>query len=172
MDYGFRELYHYSSFDDIESTFDCLMPVVAYTYPYPEPYNYTETFLGDSDFQNVTKPVDVICRCDENTLCGCDYNGSPAFIKAFGDMHVREEYRSSYIYNTTRICYFPIDGTPTLLINGTLDPGSTKADSSLPELAQHTEMSVCPSLAVSLRLDYAMCLYMVALSCGMAGLMA
>ncbi|PGH13015.1 hypothetical protein AJ80_06499 [Polytolypa hystricis UAMH7299] len=144
----------YGAFDEFESTWECLMPEESYAYKYPVQWDYLETIRpsreSSEDF-NQTTPVDVICCCDKGRLCGCDYNGDSKFLQKLGSMHItRPIYSDSVIKNTTRICYFPIKGQPTLLINGTLTNGSTKGNDSIPEPPLQTKMSVCPSLGISL----------------------
>ena len=66
---------------------------------------------------NETKPV--TCLCDAYSECGCDDNGNTTFLDALiGD--------GSYAaLNKTLIDVADINGTSTIILNGTLPNGTT-----------------------------------------------
>ncbi|KAI1844583.1 hypothetical protein JX266_009256 [Neoarthrinium moseri] len=92
--------------------------VGAYHYPYHHPYG----FYNRTTDKNETKPVECLCRADED--CGCDDNSEDT------------EYMNGLIGNGTyegldksRVTVANANGTDTIFINGTL-PSGTTADST------------------------------------------
>lgn len=71
---------------------------------------------------NETKPVK--CLCAENAVCGCDDNGDTTFLDGLiGD--------GSYAgLNKSVINVVDVNGTSTIVLNGTLPDGTTVADPS------------------------------------------
>lgn len=67
--------------------------------------------------QNETKPI--TCLCAQYLVCGCDDNGDVSFLNALiGD----GDYNK---LNKTLINVADINGTSTIIINGTLPNGTT-----------------------------------------------
>jgi hypothetical protein len=90
----------------------------AYVYPYPQPY----TFYNASANQNQTKPVE--CLCEQYQECGCDNNTDPTYMTSLiGNGSVAA-------LNSTLIQVNDVNGTSTILINGTLPNGTTAAGDS------------------------------------------
>lgn len=88
----------------------------AYHYPYNNPYR----FYNQSSNQNETKPVECLCKVDEE--CGCDDNSADT------------EYMNGLIgngsYNSldkSVVNVATVNGTDTIYINGTLANGTTAA---------------------------------------------
>jgi len=129
------------------SVFPGLWLYGAYSYPYHNPYgyynrsarrNHTNTRRDvvyaeltslvsrqDDTGANETKPVD--CLCAPYVSCGCDDNGDTTFLDSLiGD--------GSYAgLNKSLINVVDINGTSTIVLNGTLPNGTTVADPSATE---------------------------------------
>lgn len=81
-------------------------------YPYHHPYSY----YNHSSEKNETKPV--LCGCDETVECGCDDTNTTAVRELVGN--------GSYEgLNKSVINVADVNGTSTILINGTLPNGTT-----------------------------------------------
>ncbi|EMC99311.1 hypothetical protein BAUCODRAFT_398876 [Baudoinia panamericana UAMH 10762] len=78
----------------------------AYAYAYPHPY----TYHNNTSNQNQTLPVE--CLCGGNAECGCDSNNDTDYINTIAN-------------NNTVSRVADVNGTQTLVINGTLDNGTT-----------------------------------------------
>ena len=89
----------------------------AYSYPYHHPYTYHNTTTD----KNETKPVQ--CLCDRYSDCGCDDNGDQ---KYFDDIIGNGTYAG---LNKSVVDVGDINGTQTIIINGTI-PNDTSSDSS------------------------------------------
>lgn len=87
----------------------------AHLYPYTHPH----TYYNQSAQQNQTKAVQ--CACDPYNVCGCDENGDPQYLN---DLIGNGSYAA---LNKTVINVADVNGTSTLLINGTLPNGTTAA---------------------------------------------
>ncbi|KAG4034732.1 hypothetical protein MFRU_002g00850 [Monilinia fructicola] len=105
----------------------------AYSYPYHNPYSFrnhsatrnstndTNTAVvtrQDSDTGvNETRPV--LCLCAAYSVCGCDDNGNSTFLdQLIGD--------GSYAaLNKTLVNVADVNGTTTIILNGTLPNGTT-----------------------------------------------
>ncbi|EKD18413.1 uncharacterized protein L3040_007561 [Drepanopeziza brunnea f. sp. 'multigermtubi'] len=108
----------------------------AYSYPYSNPYSFRNrtaqnTTTPTRDVQmarilvrqnegvNETKPV--ICLCAEYSVCGCDDNNNSTFLDILiGD----GDY---FKLNQSLVTVADVNGTSTILINGTLPNGTTAA---------------------------------------------
>jgi hypothetical protein len=87
----------------------------AYAYVLPHPY----TFYNASAGQNQTKPVQ--CLCEQYQVCGCEDNNDPTYLSSLlGNGSISA-------LNTTLIQVNEVNGTSTILINGTLPNGTTAA---------------------------------------------
>ncbi|KUJ24138.1 uncharacterized protein LY89DRAFT_679364 [Mollisia scopiformis] len=113
----------------------------AYNYPYTHPYtfhnrtatngtNTTTTTRRDTGFEvlirqtsdegaNQTKPV--LCLCAVYAECGCDDNGNTTFLDSIiGD--------GTYAnLNQSLVTVSDVNGTSTIVLNGTLPNGTTAA---------------------------------------------
>jgi len=87
----------------------------AYAYPYARPWYYYNTTRR----ANQTTPVQ--CLCEEYQECGCEENDDAVYQAALiGD----GSYAS---LNKTVITVASLNGTDTILLNGTLPNGTTAA---------------------------------------------
>jgi len=109
------------------AVFPALWLYGVYSYPYTHPYS----FYNATANMNQTKPVD--CLCQEYSECGCDENGNNSQL----DQLVGN---GSYdALNQSIITVADINGTSTILINGTLPNGTTAAGGTeSPNLAAST----------------------------------
>ncbi|KAL4920146.1 hypothetical protein BDW62DRAFT_177722 [Aspergillus aurantiobrunneus] len=95
------------------STGSCAVPNTSYAYQYQSQYRLSS---GN---------VPVYCLCDPYSVCGCDDNHSnssfvPAMLAYIGlDTEAR---------NVSKACTISLDGATTILVDGSLSNGSTKAD--------------------------------------------
>jgi len=80
----------------------------AYAYGYGHPYTYHNT----TNNQNETRPVQ--CLCAQYSECGCDNNTDTSYVDSVAN-------------NKTVSRVANVNGTDTLLINGTLPNGTTAA---------------------------------------------
>jgi hypothetical protein len=85
----------------------------AYSYPYTHQYYYH----NDTTNKNETKPVDCLCRQDQE--CGCDDNGDDTY---FSSLIGNGTYAG---LNQSVITVANANGTDTIFINGTLPNGTT-----------------------------------------------
>jgi len=95
----------------------------AYEYPYSHPYtfyNRTAPASGtNTTGMNETKPVTCLCAAYEE--CGCDDNGNTTFLDSLiGDGTYSE-------LNQTLVTVADVNGTSTIVINGTLPNGTTSS---------------------------------------------
>lgn len=81
-------------------------------YHHPQPY----TFYNETSQENETKPV--ICACDPYDMCGCD-NGTTAYM---ADLIGDGSYTT---LNHSLVTVAEVNGTSTILVNGTLPNGTT-----------------------------------------------
>jgi hypothetical protein len=90
-----------------------LWPHGAYFYPYSHPYG----FYNHSSNRNESKPVQ--CGCDPTEECSCDDNSNSTYMnEIIGD--------GSYAnLNKSVVTVADVNGTSTILINGTLPNGTT-----------------------------------------------
>lgn len=87
----------------------------AYMYPWHHPYSY----YNRSSERNETRPV--ICGCDPYSPCACDENTNSTYLlELIGD----GSYQG---LNKSVITVANVNGTDTILINGTLPNGTTAA---------------------------------------------
>ncbi|EFX04470.1 hypothetical protein CMQ_1398 [Grosmannia clavigera kw1407] len=120
-----------------------------YYYPYSHPYAY----LNQTSNRNETK--NVACACDETVECGCDNNSNSTY---FADLLGNGSYAA---LNASGVAVADVNGTSTLLINGTLPNGTTAAGGtesasaaggSLRELREHA--GLVPAIAAMLAMVY------------------
>lgn len=80
----------------------------AYAYPYSHPYTYR------NNTSNQTQTLPATCLCEQYLECGCDDNNST-------------DYANSVANNQNISRVSNVNGTQTLVINGTLDNGTTSS---------------------------------------------
>ncbi len=87
----------------------------VYAYNYPDRWNYRNSTTNEDE----SKPV--VCLCEEYSECGCDPNTDPEYQKQLlGD--------GSYDnLNKSLITVGDINGTSTIILNGTLPNGTIEA---------------------------------------------
>lgn len=85
----------------------------AYMYPYHHPYHY----YNESSRRNETR--DVLCGCGTYDVCGCDDNNNTAYYDSLIG-------NGSYdALNKSVVNVADVNGTRTILINGSLPNGTT-----------------------------------------------
>lgn len=90
----------------------------AYAYPFSHPYS----FRNYSNNQDETKPV--TCLCEQYAVCGCDPDNTNSTY--FSDL----VGNGSTADLDNNVAVGLVNGTSTILVNGTLDNGTTAADST------------------------------------------
>lgn len=93
----------------------------AYEYPYSHDYNFhNRTNSSEPQGQNETLPV--TCLCQMYSACGCDNNSNTTYLDSLvGNGSAADE-------NSTLIHVGNVNGTKTLIINGTLPNGTNGTD--------------------------------------------
>lgn len=87
----------------------------AYAYNYPHPY----TFHNSTSNTNETKPIE--CLCAEYQVCGCDGNTNTTYFDdLIGNGSVAD------LDSAVKVA--TVNGTSTLVVNGTLANGTTADD--------------------------------------------
>lgn len=87
-------------------------------YPYPNQYRY------HNDTSNQDESRDVICGCAQEAVCGCDDNNNTEYFASLignGDYNKLDKD----VVNVAEV-----NGTMTILINGTLPDGTTAASAA------------------------------------------
>lgn len=84
----------------------------AYSYPYSHPYYYVDP----NTHRNDSLPVD--CLCSPYNPCGCDDTNNQTLVT--------QMLQNSSVANVTTV-----NGTKTVVINGTLPNGTSSAGASL-----------------------------------------
>ncbi|PTB74582.1 hypothetical protein M440DRAFT_1392942 [Trichoderma longibrachiatum ATCC 18648] len=85
----------------------------AYMYPYHHPYHY----YNESSRRNETR--DVLCGCGTYDVCGCDDNNNTAY---YDSLIGNGSYDG---LNKSIVNVADVNGTRTILINGSLPNGTT-----------------------------------------------
>ncbi|KAJ0100647.1 hypothetical protein J7T55_005403, partial [Diaporthe amygdali] len=92
--------------------------------PYLYPYDYPWNYHNQTSDRDEVKPA--ICGCEPYQVCGCDDNNDQAYILSI----IGNGSYSSL--NRSVVCIGDVDGTETILINGTLPNGTTASGGSQP----------------------------------------
>lgn len=94
----------------------------AYAYPYSHPYNYHNQTAANSTNPNGTdESLPVQCLCQQYSACGCDDNDNSTFLDSLVGNGSAADMNSSLVQIA------PVNGTKTLILNGTL-PNDTTGD--------------------------------------------
>lgn len=88
----------------------------AYMYPYSHPYHYHNATTDKDEERNVT------CGCAQYAVCGCDQNNDTSYID---DLIGNGSWAA---LNHSVVTVAEVNGTKTILINGTLPNGTTLQD--------------------------------------------
>ena len=97
-------------------------PGVWYHPPYLYPYAHSWNYHNQTSDRNETKPV--TCGCDPYQVCGCDDNSNQTYIDSVVG---NGSYNS---LNRSLVSIGDVNGTETILINGTLPNGTTASGGS------------------------------------------
>ncbi|KAH8743881.1 hypothetical protein F5883DRAFT_662724, partial [Diaporthe sp. PMI_573] len=85
--------------------------------PYLYPYVHPWTYRNQSSNQNETRPV--TCACEPDMVCGCDDNPNQTYIDS---VIGNGSFKS---LNRSLVAIGHVNGTETILLNGTLPNGTT-----------------------------------------------
>jgi hypothetical protein len=104
----------------------------TYPYYYNNPYRFhNQSATNDDDDDNdkrslwsrqdqgKNETLPVMCVCEENVVCGCDENDDQTYIN---DLVGNGSYAG---LNKTLVTVSDVNGTKTLVLNGTLENGTT-----------------------------------------------
>ncbi|KAJ4366312.1 hypothetical protein N0V83_007948 [Neocucurbitaria cava] len=97
----------------------------VYPYHYNNPYRfYNQSAVNNTNSNSkratgANETLPVTCLCQENSVCGCDENDDQTYIN---DLIGNGSYDA---LNKTLVTVSDVNGTKTLVINGTLPPGTT-----------------------------------------------
>lgn len=97
-------------------------PGLWYHPVYLYPYNHTWTYHNETTNANETKPVK--CGCDAYQECGCDDNNSTDYVNSVLGTGAYNQL------NQSLVTVAPVNGTNTILVNGTLPNGTTASGGS------------------------------------------
>ncbi|MCJ1374011.1 hypothetical protein MMC20_005241 [Loxospora ochrophaea] len=98
----------------------------AYGYNYNHPVSYHNSSAHNAT--NETLPV--TCLCQQYSACGCDDNGNTTYIDSLlGNGSAADE-------NSTLVRVGVVNGTQTVIINGTLPNGTDSTSAAGPSLRQ------------------------------------
>lgn len=134
----FTNLPYTPDLEEYPSGYECTIPNTNYAYKYEAEFKYTE-----SDDDDTSRNAPIYCCCALDSLCGCDdFHQNSSFVLAM----LKREMDSPNPLNSTSVCAIDIEGETTILVSGTLEDGSTKADGeteSLTETISTTGMTRC-----------------------------
>ncbi|OJJ54028.1 hypothetical protein ASPSYDRAFT_93793 [Aspergillus sydowii CBS 593.65] len=93
----------------------------AHVYPYDHHYNYT------NDTNNRNESLPVICLCGEYAECGCDDNNNSTYYESL--------FNGTQPKNGSIVRVADVNGTQTIVINGTLPNGTTVDEAAVDSAA-------------------------------------
>lgn len=97
----------------------------AYAYPYNRPYNYhNQTATNSTNPNGTSESLPVQCLCQQYNPCGCDDNDNSTVLDDLVGNGSAADMDPSMIQIA------PVNGTKTVLINGTLPNDTTDAGTS------------------------------------------
>lgn len=100
----------------------------AYEYPYNHDYSFHNS-SNSSQPQGQNETLPVTCLCQMYSACGCDNNSNTTYLDSLvGNGSAADE-------NSTLIHVGDVNGTKTLIINGTLPNGTNGSTSSTSSVA-------------------------------------
>lgn len=154
----------------------CELEALLWAYKYPTPANVTYRATRYPEYTYATEIVNVYCVCSRDSVCGCDEpepsrNLTGALMNwTYGDFTLANS-RNTRQLNFTDVCDVHLNGEHAFLIEGTLEKGSTKADSAMERTSETSESMYeapcpgsCPPSAASVT--------RLALSAWMVGMIA
>ncbi|KAI9817223.1 MAG: hypothetical protein M1827_001336 [Pycnora praestabilis] len=97
----------------------------AYFYPYNHPYTFHNDTIHNSTYPNgANETLPVSCVCHQYSACGCDDNNNSTYLDSLVGNG------SAADMNSSLVTVSDVNGTNTLLINGTLPNGTTTSSNS------------------------------------------
>lgn len=124
------------------SGYECTIPTTNYAYKYEAEFEWNESEY-DTENPGASHSTPIYCCCALDSLCGCDdFHRNSSFVLAM----LQREMDAPSPRNSTLVCAVDIEGETTILVSGTLQNGSTKADGKpeyLTETISTTGMTRC-----------------------------
>ncbi len=94
----------------------------AYAYPYSHPYNYHNA-SKTSQPAGTNESLPVTCLCQQYNACGCDNNDNSTYLDSvLGN-------GSAASLNSSLVNIADVNGTKTIILNGTLPNGTDDSTS-------------------------------------------
>ncbi|KAI9771185.1 MAG: hypothetical protein M1840_002536 [Geoglossum simile] len=98
------------------SIFPGLWLFSAFAYPFPQPIRFLNATAANATFPDgVNQTLPALCLCQDHSGCGCDGNPDQAYIKSILGSGNRATL------NKTLVQVSNVNGTETLVLNGTLN---------------------------------------------------
>ena len=95
----------------------------AYAYPYHNPYSFHNA-SNSSEPSGKNETLPVTCLCQQYSACGCDDNNNSTYLDSIvGNGLPSDE-------NSTLVHVGDVNGTKTLVLNGTLPNGTDNSTTS------------------------------------------
>jgi len=92
----------------------------VYQYPYTHPYTFVNQTITNATFPNgINQTLPIDCLCEQYSVCGCDDNSDSTYLQ---DLIGNGSYAA---LNKTLVTVSTVNGTRTIIINGTLPNGTT-----------------------------------------------
>ncbi|KAI9835462.1 MAG: hypothetical protein M1819_002380 [Sarea resinae] len=99
-------------------------PVYAYHYSHPSTYHNASAAPAHTTATNITNAnstMPVLCLCQQYCECGCDDNANSTYIESIIGNGNPSQFNQSLVRLSV------VNGTETLIVNGTLANGTTAA---------------------------------------------
>ncbi|OCL13095.1 hypothetical protein AOQ84DRAFT_226452 [Glonium stellatum] len=92
----------------------------VYQYPYTRPYTFVNQTITNVTFPNgINQTLPVDCLCQQYSVCGCDDNNNSTYLY---DLIGNGSYAA---LNKSLVTVSEVNGSRTIVINGTLPNGTT-----------------------------------------------
>ncbi|KAF2798447.1 hypothetical protein K505DRAFT_371738 [Melanomma pulvis-pyrius CBS 109.77] len=91
----------------------------VWPYSYVNPYRFRNESFQNATQQGLNQTLPVVCLCQEYSVCGCDENNDQNYLN---DLVGNGSYAA---LNKTLVTVSEVNGTRSLVLNGTLPNGTT-----------------------------------------------
>jgi len=102
----------------------------VYPYHFNNPYRFNnQSMVNETNPNGVNQTLPVTCLCQEDALCGCEQNDDQSYIN---DLVGNGSYPA---LNKSLVTVSSVNGTDTLVLNGSLPEGTTAPGGAAASLA-------------------------------------